>query len=169
MTRFLRLALVAAVGLLLPVVAAAQGTGVALSGLKQDSSLPVEIAADQLSVDQSSGKATFSGNVVIAQGTLKLSADQVVVDYLAGEAGAKGKINQLIASGHVLLVTATEAAEAAKAVYSVATSEIIMTGDVVLTQGGNALSGQKLRVNLKDGTATVEGRVTTTLQTGGTP
>ena len=69
----------------------------------------------------------------------------------------------------MLLVTATEAAEAAKAVYSVATSEIIMTGDVVLTQGGNALSGQKLRVNLKDGTATVEGRVTTTLQTGGTP
>lgn len=169
MNPVLHLALVTLVGLAVPLAAAAQNTGVALSGLKQDSGLPVEISADQLSVDQSSGKATFSGKVVIAQGTMKLSADQVVVDYLAGEAGAKGKINQLIASGHVLLVTATEAAEAAEAVYSVATSEIVMTGDVVLTQGGNALSGQKLRVNLTDGTATVEGRVTTTLQTGGSP
>jgi len=163
------MALAALVVLVVPMPLWAQGSGVALSGLKQDAGLPVEIAADQLSVEQATGTATFSGKVVIAQGALKLSADKVVVVYLAGESGTKGKIDRLLASGNVLLVTASEAAEADEAVYSVATAQIVMTGDVVLTQGGNALSGQKLTVNLNDGTAVVEGRVTTTLQTGGAP
>lgn len=174
MTLFLRpvlavLLLLAAWSLAVPMAAMGQATGVALSGLKQDPGLPVEVGADQLSIDQTTGTATFSGNVVIVQGAMKLSAASVVVEYLKGEGGATGKINRLIASGDVLLVTATEAAEAAEAIYSVATGEIVMTGNVVLTQGANALSGQKLVVNLKDGTARVEGRVTTTLQTGTTP
>ncbi len=151
-----------------PTASQAQGTAVALGGIRQDSSLPVEIAADQLSVDQSDGTATFSGNVVIVQGALKLSAANVRVEYLAGHSGTTGQIDRLIADGDVLLVTATEAAEAERADYSVATSVIVMTGNVVLTQGTNALTGQKLTVDLKAGTAVVEGRVTTTLQTGGT-
>lgn len=163
------LAMALAMALALPLAAVAQGTGVSLSGLKQDPGLPVEVGADQLSIDQATGIATFSGNVVIVQGAMKLSAASVVVEYLQGESGSSGRINRLIASGDVLLVTATEAAEAAEAIYSVATGEIVMTGTVVLTQGANALSGQKLVVNLKDGTARVEGRVTTTLQTGTTP
>jgi lipopolysaccharide export system protein LptA len=154
--------------LCVPILVQAQQSGVSLSGLKQDPGLPVELAADQLTIDQATGIATFSGKVVITQGAMKLSADQVVVEYLQGESGAKGKISRLIASGGVLMVTSTEAAQAADAVYSVATGEIVMTGNVVLTQGSNALSGQKLVVNLNDGTARVEGRVTTTLQTGGT-
>lgn len=163
------LALALALASALPMAAVAQGTGVALSGLQQDPGLPVEVGADQLTIDQATGIATFTGNVVIVQGAMKLSAASVVVEYLKGEAGSTGQINRLIASGGVLLVTATEAAEAAEAIYSVATGEIVMTGNVVLTQGSNALSGQKLVVNLKDGTARVEGRVTTTLQTGTTP
>ena len=39
-----------------------------------------------------------------------------------------------------------------------------MTGDVILTQGKNALSGEKLLINLNDGTATIEGRVKTIFQ-----
>ena len=158
------------VGVFLCLVTAgiAQTTEVALGGLKQDSSQPVQVAADQLKVDQANGSATFTGNVIITQGTLKLSADQVDVEYLAGQSGATGKINRMIAAGNVLLVTPTEAAQAEQAVYTVASSEIVMTGDVVLTQGASALSGQKITVNLVTGTALVEGRVTTTLQTGGT-
>ena len=163
------LAMALAMALALPLAAVAQGTGVSLSGLKQDPGLPVEVGADQLSIDQATGIATFSGNVVIVQGAMKLSAASVVVEYLQGESGSSGRINRLIASGDVLLVTATEAAEAAEAIYSVATGEIVMTGDVVLTQGDNVLSGQKMTVNLTAGTAVVEGRVSTVLQTGTNP
>ena len=155
-------------GCALAAPAIAQGTEVALGALKQDSSLPVEIAADQLAIDQASGEATFTGNVVIGQGGLKLSAAEVKVEYVGGT-DAKGKIARLIASGGVVLVTGSEAAEAQEAIYSVETGQIVMTGNVVLTQGNNALSGQKMTVNLNDGTALVEGRVTTTLQTGTAP
>ena len=39
---------------------------------------------------------------------------------------------------------------------------VVMTGDVLLTQGSSALSGQKLSIDLKTGTGIMEGRVSTT-------
>ena len=97
MALFSRLFLAMALALALPLAAVAQGTGVSLSGLKQDPGLPVEVGADQLSIDQATGIATFSGNVVIVQGAMKLSAASVVVEYLQGESGSSGRINRLIA------------------------------------------------------------------------
>ena len=44
---------------------------------------------------------------------------------------------------------------------------VLMEGNVILTQGQNALSGQKLRIDLNAGTAQIEGRVQTIFQTGG--
>jgi lipopolysaccharide export system protein LptA len=41
-----------------------------------------------------------------------------------------------------------------------------MTGDVLLTQSGSALSGQKLVIDLKAGTGVMEGRVQTVFQPG---
>lgn len=153
----------------LAAMAQGQGNAISLTGLQQDSSLPVAISADQLAVDQASGAATFSGNVVIGQGGLKLSADLVRVEYGDTSPGSAATIARLVATGKVLMVTESAAAEAQEAIYSVATGEIVMTGDVVLTQGDNVLSGQKMTVNLTAGTAVVEGRVSTVLQTGTRP
>ncbi len=50
----------------------------------------------------------------------------------------------MIAVGNVTLANGTEAAEAQKATYEVAAGTIEMEGDVLLTQGQNALSSQKL-------------------------
>lgn len=148
--------------------AVAEESKVPLSGMKQDSSAPLSVTADSLTVDQSTGTAIFTGNVVITQGELKLSTDRAEVLYAAGEAGKPGKIEQLLATGNVLLTTPTEAAEAEVANYSVLTSMIELTGNVVLTQNGSVLSGQKVTVNLTDGTAQAEGRVSTTFQAGAT-
>ena len=41
-----------------------------------------------------------------------------------------------------------------------------MSGNVLLVQGRNALSSDKMSVNLSDGTAQMTGRVKTVLQTG---
>jgi lipopolysaccharide export system protein LptA len=43
----------------------------------------------------------------------------------------------------------------------------VLTGDVMLTQGRSAMAGQKLVINLKDGTGVMEGRVQTTFVPGG--
>ncbi|WP_179381073.1 lipopolysaccharide transport periplasmic protein LptA [Jannaschia marina] len=127
-----------------------------------DSSAPVEVAADNLEVDQATGRATLTGNVVIAQGELRLSARQVTVDYATTEGDRR--IERLNANGDVLIVAGEDAAEGQEAVYTLGSSDILLTGDVVVTQAGNTLAGDRLTVNLDSGAGTVTGRVRTTLQ-----
>lgn len=148
----------------LPIVAHAQAQ-VAFGGLKHDSTLPVEIAADQLNVDQADGSATFIGNVQIGQGSMRLSAGKVRVEYSTGS-GATGEISRLLASEGVTLVNGAEAAESREAIYTISSGVIVMTGGVILTQGQNALSSEKLTVNLQSGTGTMDGRVKSIIQTG---
>lgn len=139
----------------------AQGAQVAFGGLKQDASLPVEVTADALEVNQSDGSAIFTGNVLIGQGDMRLSATKVRVEY-----NATGGIDRMHATGNVILVSGGEAAEAAEAVYTIETASVVMTGNVILTQGQNALSGQKLLVDLTTGTGRMEGRVSTIFNPG---
>jgi hypothetical protein len=49
---------------------------------------------------------------------------------------------RLVASGGVTLRNGAEAAEAREAVYTVATGEIVMQGEVLLTQNGSAIAGR---------------------------
>jgi lipopolysaccharide export system protein LptA len=158
----LRLAILALL-LALPAPSLAQGAKVAFGGLRQDTSLPVEITADTLEVDQASGQATFSGNVLVGQGEMRLSAARIKVEY---EEGGQG-IRRLHATGGVTIANASDAAEAAEAVYTIASGNVVMTGDVLLTQGPNAISGERLVLNLADGTGVMEGRVKTTFTPGG--
>ncbi|AUM75377.1 lipopolysaccharide transport periplasmic protein LptA [Paracoccus jeotgali] len=137
---------------------------VAFGGIKADVSAPVELSADSLSVNQSTGQAVFSGNVRIGQGEMKLAADEVVVHYAKD---SQQKIDTLEATGNVTLVSGPDAAEAERAVYDVATGNITLSGQVLLTQGQNILSGDSMQVNLADGTAQVTGRVRSVLQPGG--
>ncbi|MCK4713868.1 MAG: LPS export ABC transporter periplasmic protein LptC [Marinosulfonomonas sp.] len=157
---FITIALVA-----MPVMATAQGTQIAFGGLKHDSTQPVEMSSDQLQINQADGSAVFSGNVVIGQGTMRLSAARVVVEYAKNGGGQR--ISKLHASGGVVLVNGGEAAEAREAIYSIDNGTIVMSGDVILTQGQSALSSNRMVVDLKTGQATLEGRVKTILQTGG--
>ncbi|MEX3316070.1 LptA/OstA family protein [Sulfitobacter sp. PS-8MA] len=141
---------------------AAQSANVAFGAITQDTSLPVEVTADNLSVDNATGTAVFEGNVLISQGEMKLSAARVKVVYRADEAG----IAQLEATGGVLLVSGEDAAEAERADYDIDAGTLVMRGDVLMTQGPSALSAQEMTVNLTDGTAQMSGGVKTILQTG---
>ncbi len=148
----------------IPASLAAQGTQVAFGAFSHDPTLPVEITADALRVNQADGSAEFRGNVEIGQGEMRMSAELVRVEYATGE-DATGQISRLIASGGVTLVSGAEAAEAQSAVYSIDDATITMTGGVLLTQGQNALSADRLIVDLRSGTGRLEGRVKTILQT----
>jgi lipopolysaccharide export system protein LptA len=156
----LRLALLLTLTLSMPAMA--QQAQVAFGGLKQDTSLPVEIEADSLTVNNADGSAEFTGNVLVGQGDMRLRAGAIRVEY-----GADGRtIDRLVASGGVTLANGAEAAEAREAIYTIASGEVVMTGDVLLTQGQTALSGQKLVIDLKAGTGRMEGRVQTTFIPG---
>lgn len=142
--------------------ALAQTTGIGFGQGNFDSSASVEVAADNLEVDQATGRAVLTGNVVIAQGDLRLSATRVTVDYAT--TNGDRSIERLNASGDVLIVAGDDAAEGQEAVYTLGSSDILLTGNVVVTQGGNTLAGDRLTVNLNSGAGVVTGRVRTTLQ-----
>ena len=137
----------------LPVALPAAAQTVAFGGVAADTSAPVEVSADTLKVDQSTGEATFTGNVVIGQGEMRLSAQEVTVTYAAG---GQRKIRSLTATGGVTLASGPDAAEAQTAAYDVDAATVTLAGQVVLTQGQNVLSGERMVVNLGDGTARVE-------------
>jgi lipopolysaccharide export system protein LptA len=146
----------------LATAAYAQGTGVAFGTIRQDTGLPVEMSADNLSVDQETGKAIFTGNVVIGQGEMRMSAPRVLVVYRSDSDG----IQRLEATGGVTLVSGPDAAEAERAEYNIDTGTIEMSGNVLLSQGRSALSADRMSVRLSDGTARMSGRVRTILQSG---
>ena len=146
-----------------PLAASAQGAQVAFGNTEQNANLPVEVTADNLAVNQADNTAVFTGNVLIGQGEMRLSAPRVLVVYLQDQTG----IERLQASGGVTLVSGEDAAEAAKADYNIETGLIEMQGDVLLVQGPNALTADRMYVDTKAGTARMSGRVKTVLQPEG--
>lgn len=157
----IRLAAALALLAVLPERAAAQGF--AFGGLNADPDAPVEVTSQTLRVNQATGRAVFTGDVLVGQGTMRLSAPEVEVIYDE----ESGDISRMLASGGVTLVTETEAAEAEAADYDLVAGTLTMTGNVLVTQGPNVLSSDSMVVQLDDGTAQMEGSVRTVLQRTG--
>lgn len=160
--RFKPLVLAAALAAFWATALLAQNADVSFGGLKADTRLPVEVTAENLTVNQADGTAIFAGDVLVKQGEMRLQAAEVRVEY--GDTGSE--IERLLASGGVLIVNATDAAEASDAIYTIASGEVVMTGNVLMTQGKTAIKGQKLVINLKTGLGKMSGGVTTTFLPG---
>lgn len=125
---------------------------------------PIDIAADSLTVDESAKTQTWSGKVEALQGENRLRADRLVIYH--GEGGgrrsgpapatAMGDIDRMEAVGNVYFVSPTQVVRGDKAVYTQATDTLVVTGDVVLTQGENVLKGSRLVVLVGAGRATMD-------------
>lgn len=146
--------------------AAVAQTSVATGGFRNaDPDAPVEVTSDRLDLTRDAGTALFTGNVIAIQGEMRLSAEWVLVEYVVLEDGSLGNdIQTITARENVILVTPEEAAEGDHAVYTPLTNLVVMTGNVVLTQGTNTVAGNRMTVNLETGIGEVEGRVRTVLQ-----
>lgn len=137
---------------------------VSFGGLRQDPTLPVEVTSEELQVDQEDGTALFTGDVLVTQGALRLTAPRLRVTYTEDRGGG---IEEVHATGGVTLVNGPEAAESDEAVYTVGTGQVVMSGDVLLTQGEAALSGDALDIDLATGTGRMRGRVRSIFRPGG--
>lgn len=159
----LRLSFLTALALVAQLaMAEAQGLAVGFGGLRQDTGAPVEVTADALKVDNAMGQAVFTGNVLVVQGAMRLSAGSVTVEY-----GDNGQgIRRLVATGGVTLATSAEAAESREATYEVDSGALVMTGSVLLTQGPSTIAGERLVADLRAGTGEMQGRVKTVFQPG---
>ena len=165
MRAILACALLAALAWLGPAGPAAAQVDIGFGGITFQPGEPVEVTADDLTIDQATGEAVFSGNVLIVQGDLRMAAGQVRILYDGGE-GA-GDVREVIASGGVLVTRGVEAAEGAEARYDVASARLTLSGNVLVTQGNTAVAGDRLVVNMRTGNGQITGRVRTVLDTSG--
>jgi lipopolysaccharide export system protein LptA len=135
----------------------AQGTGIALSPIEIDGSAPVEVTADNLTVEQNSNSATFEGNARVVQGELILAAKTIMVRYNAEQSA----IESVTATTNVMFTNGSEVAEAQSGVYTIGSATVNLSGDVVLVQGNNAISGDTLKLDLATSRGTMSGNVKT--------
>lgn len=166
MTSFIRILSAALLVCATATTAVPQGANIALGTPAFDAGQPVEVSADSLSVDQGTGQAVFDGNVLVVQGDVRMTAGRIRVVYARDDDGNASGIDRLEADGGVTFVTEADAAEAQEAVYAVEEGEVVLTGEVLLTQGQNAISGDRLVLDLTSGTGRMEGRVRTVFGTG---
>jgi lipopolysaccharide export system protein LptA len=163
MSRFVHILLLTALTLL---GAPALGQEVAISlgqSLRLDGSA-IEVSADSLEVDQTTGSSVFSGNVIASQGDMRIEAGHLRLDYSEGTRPGSRRIETLTASGGVIMATPSEAIEGREGVYSISTQTLEMIGDVVLVQGPNMLSGERFVVDLQTGNGRMIGRVRTIIR-----
>lgn len=115
---------------------------------------PVNVSADDFTIDQANNNATFSGNVVITRTGLKLWADKVVVIY---GSGGQSDIDGLTATGNVRIKTDSQEASGAKATFNPDTQILKLSGDVTVVNAQGKLSGPELTINLATNSSVFKG------------
>ena len=91
------------------------------------------------------------GRAEVVQGRNRLRADSINGFVTAGD------LRRVEASGNVYFVTPDQTMRGDRAVYTLASNEVVVTGDVILTQGQNVLTGGRLVYNTRTETARMEG------------
>lgn len=128
--------------------------GQALKG--HNAKAPVDVEADRIEVQDRADRAVFSGNVVVRQADLTMTAGRLTVAY--ARAGGGVDIDRLDASGGVYIKSPSETARGNFAIYDLNRRLITVVGGVELNQGSNRISGGRLVIDLNSGRAVVDGK-----------
>lgn len=160
----IRLALFLVLTVFATLPATAQDTQIRFGQSLRLQGSAIEVTADSLSVDQTTGATEFSGNVLAVQGEMRISAGSLRLEYAPGATEGSQRISRLVASGDVTMVTPDEAIEGQGIVYSLADQTLEVTGNVLLVQGDNMLSGQQFTADLRTGAGRMTGRVRTIIR-----
>lgn len=116
-----------------------------------DSDEPIAVNADNFSADLQAERGTYSGNVVVVQGAVRLRAEEVIVE------APDGRATRMEASGGVVVESPSGTATGTNAVYDIPAQVVRLTGNVVLTNQSNVMRGNVLEVRIADGRATLTG------------
>ena len=140
MTRTLTIAATALVLLALPSLGGAQTPA-------NSSDQPISFSAD--GGEYVGNTVTLRGRAELIQGQNRLRADLVSGLSQTGE-------SRIEASGNVYFVTPEQTIRGDRALYTTADDVIVVTGDVILTQGQNVLTGSRLTYNVRTQSARIE-------------
>lgn len=121
--------------------------------LPSDANQPIKLLADKATYSERTGVTSYSGNVIITQGTLKLTAANITVNLSPNRS-----INSAVATGSPATMQQVVTQEkglakgqANKIDYNAMTGIITLTGNAKLTQNGASFAGNVIRYSLKAG------------------
>jgi len=140
-----------ALAALLLALAPAAGQVSSLKG--HNGNAPVDIGADRVEVEDRADRAVFSGNVVVKQAELTLTAARLTVAY---SGGGNAKIRRIDASGGVTVTSPSERAVGDFGIYDVSRKIITLIGGVTLVREGNRVNGGRLVIDLDTGRAVMD-------------
>ena len=119
--------------------------------LEQDRSQPIEVSANQATLDDKQSLAVYEGNVVLTQGSLTIKADKLTI-----KAAKNGQVDEVIAIGKLAEFTQTPEpnkdpiiAKAEHITYSVAQEKIVLTRSASVVQNKNLFQGNVITYNIK--------------------
>ncbi|MBH5321233.1 LptA/OstA family protein [Aurantiacibacter sediminis] len=115
---------------------------------------PVSWAADNGQLQDRQNRVVLSGNVVIQQGNLRMTADRTTISYT--DAGTL-RIQRINATGGVVVTRGDERARGDAAVYDFNRRVIILSGGVAINRGTDRLDGGRLVLDLNSGVTSVDG------------
>jgi len=122
-------------------------------GQKHDSTKPINITANKLTLKPNKNKARFNGNVVATQGNMSLEAEKMLIEYHGENSKGKKKstISKITADKGMVLNSEGKIAKAKKGVYDVDAEIVTLYENVELNRGSTVLMGDKFIYNVKTG------------------
>lgn len=118
----------------------------------------IDISAARSEALDREGRLLYEGDVNVIRGDARLRADQVEAFFTPREGGRFGPpIRRITAVGDVFYVTPAQIARGDRGVYDLAEATITLEGSVVLTEGCNVSTGERLVVDLDGGSARLSG------------
>ncbi|MBU1312337.1 MAG: lipopolysaccharide transport periplasmic protein LptA [Gammaproteobacteria bacterium] len=109
----------------------------------------IEISADNL-LSQKGNVATYSENVIITQGAIRIHADALEIDISAGKgkevysvSGSPVKYSQQLEDGKVVNAFASEMR------YEPANRTLMLNGDAELAQSGSVVKASAIKYNVE--------------------
>lgn len=147
-----------------PFAASAQSAGSPFSGFSANRDKPINFEADNADVYDNEHKAILTGNAKITQGESTLQAKKIVIFYEENQAkDAKGNVKssgqsvkRMEMEGGVVVRSKNQVATAEEGSYEASANAAILTRNVVLTQCGNVMRGDKLFADLAANTVRLD-------------
>ena len=123
------------------------GTGEVVAGTRTGRP-PLEIEAPRTAWDLKARSAVFEGGVTAKRGEFTLTCDTLTVSFSGG--GKSDAVDHATAEGNVTISRDQRTATGDRAELDGATGEVVLTGNPMLVEGSNRLSGEVVRLFLDD-------------------
>lgn len=124
---------------------------------------PIMIGGDSWSADQNTHLQIWDGRVEIVQNDSRLRADHIKVTHAPGKGGdgkGFGDVMLIEATGNVYYITPEETVKGDKAVYTQSDDTLVISGEVIIQQGQNVMTGSRLATEIKAGRTTMDAKPT---------